>query len=85
MAPQGHGPFGGRSSSALGIQPVEPIRRRGKADVLAILAPERDQNFRGQIARTGDIQMIMNGNPERGKLPQCRASIVSSKWVLVGK
>lgn len=71
MAPQGQGPLGGTSSSAFGIQPVEPIKRSGKADVLAILAPERDQNFRGKIARTGSIRLIMNGGLCREKLPQC--------------
>jgi hypothetical protein len=68
MAPQGHGPLGGRSRSRLGIQPVAPIKIRGTADILAILAPERDQNSRKRMARTCSTPLIVNGNPEGGKV-----------------
>lgn len=67
MAPHGHGPFGGRSRFRLGIQPVAPITTTGKADVLAIVAPERDQKIR-KMPRTGSIRLIMNGSRYREKL-----------------
>jgi len=68
MAPQGHGPLGETSRSALGIQPVEPIRKRGRADILAIVAPERDQKSRRRMARTCSTRVIVNGNPDGGKV-----------------
>jgi len=52
IAPQGQGPLGGRSRSLAGIQPVEVIRKIGKADILATRAPERDQKFRKRVAQT---------------------------------
>jgi hypothetical protein len=65
MAPQGHGPLGETSRLAFGIQPVEPTRERGRADILAIRA-ERDQKFR--MVRTCSTCVIVNGNPDGGKL-----------------
>jgi len=46
MTPQGQGPLGGRSRSLAGIHPVEAIRKNGKAEILAIFAPERDHKSR---------------------------------------
>ena len=40
-APQGHGSFAPNSSSLFGIQPERPTTRRGKAQILAIVAPDR--------------------------------------------
>ena len=40
-APQGQGPFGPNSRSLSGIQPVRLATSMGRAEILAILAPDR--------------------------------------------
>ena len=73
MAPHGHGPLGGKSRSRLGIQPVKIIRKRGKADILAILTPEHDQKSRKRMARIRSTSLIVNGNPEGGNVTPVQA------------
>jgi hypothetical protein len=73
MAPQGQGPLGGRLRSLMGIQPVEPIRQTGNAEILASLAPERDQKFRKRMAKTRLTLVIVAGNPASGKVTKAQA------------
>lgn len=73
MAPQGQGPLGGRLRSLMGIQPVEPITQTGNADILATLAPERDQKSRNRMAQARSIPMIVAGNPDSGKVTKAQA------------
>jgi len=68
IAPQGQGPLGGRSRCRSGIHPVEPTRTRGKAKILAIVAPERDQKSRKQMAQYCFTRVILNGNLNGGKV-----------------
>lgn len=65
MAPHGHGPFGGRSIFPLGIQPVEPSRNTGKADIRAIVAPQCDQNRLRSIALAVPYKIPENIPPLR--------------------
>ena len=49
MAPQGQGPFGGKSRCLFGIQPVAPTRNSGRARILAIVAPDPDLESRRRL------------------------------------
>jgi hypothetical protein len=61
-APQGQGPLGPSSRSLFGIQPVRLTTRRGKAEILAIVAPERmNQESRNRIDGTRAMPLIVNG------------------------
>jgi hypothetical protein len=73
MAPQGQGPLGGTLRSLVGIQPVEPIRQTGNADILATLAPERDQKSRKRMAQARSTPVIVAGNPDAGKVTKAQA------------
>ena len=68
MAPQGQGPLGGRSRSLAGIQPVDVIRKIGKANILATRAPERDHKFRKRMTQPCSTSVIVNGSADTGKL-----------------
>jgi len=50
MAPQGQGPLGGTSSILAGTHPVAPTRNKGRANILAKVAPKRNQESRKTIA-----------------------------------
>ena len=43
IAAHGQGPLGGRSRYLFGSHPVDTIRKRGKANILAMAVPKRDQ------------------------------------------
>ena len=62
MAPHGQGPLGGRSRLTFGIQPVEPTRKKGNANVLAIETPELRHSFRNRVVRTDSIPFSMEGS-----------------------
>jgi len=64
-APQGHGPFGPSSSSLFGIQPVRLTTRRGKAEILAIVALDRmNQESRNRTDGTCPMPLIVKGTQD---------------------
>jgi hypothetical protein len=75
-APQGQGPFGPSSSSLFGIQPVRPTRRRGKAEILAIVAPDRmNQESRNRTDGTCPMPLIVKGTQDGRKLRESCVSL----------
>ena len=75
IAPQGQGPFGPTSSSLFGIQPVRATTRRGKAEILAIVALDRmNQEFRNRIDGTSSMPPIVHGTPDGRKLREFKVN-----------
>jgi len=64
--------LGGTSRSCAGIHPVEAIRNSGNANILASLAPERDQKSRMRMAQSRSTALILNGDADSGKLRRLR-------------
>ena len=61
MAPQGQGPLGGRSSVSVGIQPVEPTRNKGKADILARTQQEIPKRHGPGLLHSRDCELQIRG------------------------
>ena len=64
-APQGQGPFGPSSSSLLGIQPVRVTTKRGKDEILAMVAPEGINEFRNRGDGARPMSLIVEGSRDR--------------------
>jgi hypothetical protein len=73
-APQGQGPFGPSSSSLFGIQPVSPTTKRGNAEILAIVVPDRiKKESRNRVDGTCPMPLIVNGTQGGRKVTPVQA------------
>jgi hypothetical protein len=81
IAPQGQVPLGPSSRSLFGIQPVRPTTRRGKAEILAIVAPERlNQESRTRIDGTRPMPLIVNGTHDGRKVTGVQVYPSTTGW-----
>jgi hypothetical protein len=79
-ASQAPGPFGPSSSSLFGIQP-RPTTTRGKAEILAMVAPDL-LNHESRDPAPGDCPMslIVNGTREGGNVTPVQAPPLTTGW-----
>jgi hypothetical protein len=81
IAPQGQGPLGPTSRSLFGIQPVKLTTRRGKAEILAIVARERmNQESRTRIDGTRPMPLIVNGTQAGRKVTGVQVYPLTTGW-----